>query len=150
MVIFGAGVVTGGFLVRLAAPAPLSTPSAAVQPPVALPAQAGVMRLEFLRRAQRELELTADQRERIGRILRESQERTRHLMEPVTPQIREELKRTRAEFVQVLTPDQRKRFEELAREQKKQQQRAREPRNAPPSLTPREDAPLEAFPTNNK
>lgn len=143
MVIFGAGVVTGGLLVRLTrAPAPVIQEAA---PTPARPAQSGAvggLRFEFLRRAQRELELTADQRDHLGRILRESQERTRKIMEPVAPQMREELKRTRAEFVQVLNPDQRRRFNELARQQQ-QQQRARELRNAPAGTS---EPPVDATP----
>ena len=139
MVIFGAGVVTGGLLVGLArGPAQPDHPSAHARTPPAT--SVGSMRLEFLRRAQRDLELTADQREHINRILRESQERIRAITEPINPQIREELKRTRADFVQVLTPEQRKRFNEMAREQQQQQQRARELRNA---QSPTQETPAE-------
>jgi Spy/CpxP family protein refolding chaperone len=141
VVIFGAGVVTGGLLVRLAR-TPVPPPPSRGQLRPADPVSAGGLRLEFLRRAQRELELTADQRDRLGRILRESQDRTKKLMEPVAPQIREELRRTRAEFVEALTPEQRIRFNELARQQQQQQQqRARELRN-----TNSREAPLEAAP----
>lgn len=141
MVIFGAGVVTGGLLVRLAR-VPVVQETAPTPARPAQPPSVGGPRLEFLRRAQRELELTADQREHLNRILRESQERIHQMMEPVEPQIREELKRTRAEFVQVLNPDQRRRFTELARQQQQQQQRAREWRNAPATSEP----PVEASP----
>ncbi len=126
MVIFGAGVVTGGLLVRRtdAILTPRMQPgpgwSRTNQPLLT----AGGVRLDFLRRAQRELDLTPEQRERIDLILKESQERTRKIMEPVSPQIRDELQRVRAEFRAVLTPEQQVRFDEHAR----QQQRPREPR----------------------
>jgi hypothetical protein len=143
MVIFGAGVVTGGLLVRLTrVPVTQEAAPTPVRPAVQPEAVSG-LRFEFLRRAQRELELTADQRDHLNRILRESQERTRKIMDPVAPQMREELKRTRAEFVQVLNPDQRQRFNELARQQQQQQQRARELRNAPAGTS---EPPVEATP----
>jgi Spy/CpxP family protein refolding chaperone len=96
------------------------------------PGSAGGVRLEFLRRAERELNLTFDQREQIDKILSASQERTKKLMEPIHPQIREELQQTKEQFLAVLTPEQRARFEELL---KRQQQHAREPHrptNRPP------------------
>jgi len=55
--------------------------------------------------------------------MKESQERTREIMEPVAPDLRAELQRTKEEFQQVLTPEQRTRFEELM----KKQQRPHEP-----------------------
>jgi hypothetical protein len=119
MVIFATGVVTGGLLVhhievrnpRARRPSPSAHP--------AQPASAGVMRLEFLRRAQHELDLTPEQQERIDRIIKESQDRTRKVMEPV-------LQRTRQEFMDVLTPEQLTRFERMVKEQ---QQRLREQRH---------------------
>jgi hypothetical protein len=141
VVIFGAGVVTGGLLVHLAR-MPVPPPKAPASGRPAEPASAGAgTRLEFLRRAQRELELTADQRDRLSKILHESQERTKQIMEPVTPQIREELRRTRAEFVEALTPAQRIRFNELARQQQQQQQHTRELRNSASREAPAQPAP---------
>ncbi len=135
MVIFGTGVVTGGLLVRH------SERTREPRPPhlqgAARPATpAGAMRLEFLRRAQRELELTQEQRDRLDKVIKESQDRSRAIMEPVTPALKREFEQTREEFLSVLTPAQRVRFDELAR----QQQRARHPgaareraTNAPPA-----------------
>ena len=86
---------------------------------------AGDLRPEFLRRAQRELDLSPDQRESIDKIIKESQERTRKLMEPVAPELHAELQRTKEQFLQVLNPSQRVRFEKLVN---KRQQRPHEPR----------------------
>jgi hypothetical protein len=127
MVIFGAGVVTGGLLVRhserIRAPRPKLGP--VVNRP-GQPLSAGVMRLDFLRRAGRELDLTPDQRERLDKIIRESQERTRKVM---APYLREEVQRTKEEFREVLTPEQRPRFDQLLKQQQQQQQqRARDQR----------------------
>ncbi len=114
MVIFGTGVVTGGLLVRhteLARTQRAPRPASPTRPVMA--PTPGVVRLEFLRRVQRELDLTPGQRERIDRILKESQERSRKIMEPVNPDLRLEFQRTRDEFKEVLTPEQRQRFEEM-------------------------------------
>jgi Spy/CpxP family protein refolding chaperone len=140
MVIFGTGVVTGGLLVRYVDHGRDRRPQragAAVHPAQAGPA--GVMRIEFLRRMERELELTPEQRDPIDRILKDGQERMKKLMDTVEPRRREEFKKTIEEFRAVLTPEQHKRFDELV---KQQQQRAREQRKAAP---PR-DRPLQSPP----
>jgi DNA-binding protein H-NS len=136
MVIFGTGVVTGGLLVRHAGPGRehrQPRPNIAVHNPQ--PSPAGLMRIDFLRRMERELDLTPAQREPIEKILKEGQERTKKIMETVEAPRREEFKRTIEEFRAVLTPEQLKRFDESV---KQQQQRAREQRKA---ASPREHPP---------
>ncbi len=120
MFIFGTGVVTGGLLVRHSdgIRARPQTRSAAR---AAQPASPGGMRFEFMRRMEKELALSPEQREQIDKILKESQDRTRKVM---APYLREELQRTTADFREALTPEQRQRFDELLKQ--KQQQRARE------------------------
>jgi hypothetical protein len=130
MVIFGTGVVTGGLLVRQADHGRDRRPQRAGA--MAHPAQAapaGVMRIEFLRHMERELELTPAQRDPIDKILKDGQERMKKLMDTVEPRRREEFKRTMEEFRAVLTAEQHKRFDELVKEQ---QQHARELRKAAP------------------
>jgi len=143
MVIFGTGVVTGGLLVRHLEPARGRRPQRANEALRAgQPVSPGLVRIEFLRRMQRELDLTPDQREPIDRILKEGQERMKKIMESVEPRRRAEFKRTIEEFRTVLTPEQRKRFDTLI---KQQQQRAREQRKtAPPREEPQQSLP----PTN--
>ena len=133
MVIFGAGVVTGGLLVRNTSLSQTPHPSApqAVTRPFQ-PGGAGFVRMEFLRRAERELNLTVEQREQVDKILRDSQERTKKLMEPVTPQIRQELQQTKEQFLAVLTTEQRARFEELLKQQQRQQQQRTHEQHRPP------------------
>ncbi len=122
MVIFGAGVVTGGLLTwRLEQASLVRRPHRT--PP---PSSPGGFRFEFLRRAQRELDLSPEQRQKIDKILKESQERTRAIMEPVAPQFRAEIRRTESEFRSLLNPEQQKRFDQLL----KKPQHAREPRRA--------------------
>jgi Spy/CpxP family protein refolding chaperone len=143
MVIFGTGVVTGGLLVRHAERGRDRHPQhGANVVHLAQPTPAGVMRIEFLRRMERELDLTPEQREPIDKVLKEGQERTKKLMETVEPRRREEFKRTIEEFRAVLTPEQRKRLDELV---KQQQQRAREQRKAAP---PKERSPQSPPPGN--
>lgn len=140
VIIFAAGVVTGGLLVRQSMARPW--PKAQKQPnaqkqQVFTP---GNMRFEFLRRAQRELDLTPGQRDRIDTILTQSQERTRKVMETVSPRLREELQRTREELREILTPPQRVQFDRLL----KQQQRPREYR------PPGREGPRERLPGPNQ
>jgi Spy/CpxP family protein refolding chaperone len=144
MVIFGTGVVTGGLLVRYAEHGRDRRPphvAGAVRP--AQPTAAGVMRIEFLRRMERELDITPEQREPIDKVLKEGQERMKKLMETVEPRRREDFKQTMEEFRAVLTPEQRKRFDDLV---KQQQQRTREQRKAAP---PREPPPQSPPPGNS-
>jgi Spy/CpxP family protein refolding chaperone len=117
MVIFGTGVITGSLLVRRAAPVPRNPPSVAVpHPPQNV--SAGGMRIEFLRRMERELDLTARQHAQVDKLLKESQERSRKIMEPVAPQMMEELERTKEQFRAALTPGQQARFDQLLKQQR--------------------------------
>jgi Spy/CpxP family protein refolding chaperone len=129
VVIFGAGVVTGGLLVKYSVQTPsrphYGQPNRAVQP-----ISAGGLKIEFLRRVERDLNLTGDQREQIDKIISASQERSKKLMEPIQPKIREELQQTREQFRAVLNPEQKIRFDELLKQQ--QQQRQREQHRPPP------------------
>lgn len=127
MVIFGTGVVTGGLLVRNSQrvqflPPQMVSTNGMQRPPQ--PGTPGGSRVEFLRRAERELNLTVAQRERIDKIIMASQERTKKLMEPITPRMRDEIQRAKQEFRDALTADQQVRFDELI----KQQQRPHDPR----------------------
>ncbi len=130
MVIFGTGVITGGLLVHFEhVRVPFRPRAAAGSRPAATPGSPGGMRLEFLRRAQRELDLSPEQRERIDQLIKQSQERTRQLMQPIMPDLQAELQRTRKEFLRELTPEQRKRFDEMVL---KQQQRPHDQRRMGP------------------
>jgi hypothetical protein len=130
MVIFGTGVVTGGLLVNFSNH---PKPHSAAQR-VALPALPGVMRIEFLKRVERDLDLRAEQREHIDKILAASQERTRHLIQPIIPSLRTEYETTKKEIRDALDAGQAARFDELL----KLQQRPREQRRAPSTRDPSE------------
>jgi hypothetical protein len=114
MVIFGCGVLTGALVI--------TTVNHNHAPPADPGRRAGgksdfsplqIQRVEFLRRMDKQLNLTADQRERIGKIMRSSQDRTKPLWDVIAPQMRKELKRTEDEIRHELTADQEKKFAEL-------------------------------------
>lgn len=125
VVIFGAGVLTGTLITQYSVNLnnPRHPRAGMGFRPVEFGSPGG-MRLEFLRRIGRELDLSAAQQEQIDRILKESQDRTRKLMEPVGPQLRQEVQRAKAEFRAILTPAQQGAFDQLL----KQQQRFKEHR----------------------
>ena len=112
VIIFGTGVLTGGFVTQRA----FRDRPPAVQRPAYQPDLVPVpytVRREFLERMDRELHLKREQHDRIARILRESQERTRIIVGLVSPEIQEELRAVRQEIREELTPEQRTKFEEL-------------------------------------
>jgi len=116
MVIFGTGVITGGLLVKNTAGSGNAPPVKQVvrtnQQPVAVtPPQ--MMRMEFLLRARKELGLSSEQHVRIEKIIREGQERSRKLWEGVAPEMRKELQSVHEKIRAELSPDQRRRFEQL-------------------------------------
>lgn len=134
VIIFGAGVVTGGLLVNHSDRAKLRqvrTHLGAAQPSQWTPplrefprrpenelqVTLEQRRMEFLLNVTRELKLSPEQRTHIERLVRESQERTRQLWERVGPQMRKELADVREKIREELTPPQRKRFEELMKRQ---------------------------------
>jgi Spy/CpxP family protein refolding chaperone len=111
LVIFLAGAASGGLAARLYLgehyrPAPRAS---AGGPPVPWTAQRG----EFLRRIGSQLDLTADQRQRIDRMINESQQRMKGLWEPVAPLAQEEMRQLRRNIAAELTSSQRERFDKL-------------------------------------
>jgi Spy/CpxP family protein refolding chaperone len=122
IVIFAAGVLTGGILIRQLDRAALLNRPPQVHPAASqnAPTPTG-MRVEFLRRAQRELALSPEQREQVDKLLKESQERSRKIMEPVSPQLRQEFQRTREEFRGLLTPEQQLKFDEVLKKHPRDQ-----------------------------
>jgi Spy/CpxP family protein refolding chaperone len=117
MVIFACGVITGAMVARTGRPAQAVAAAGSPRGPAAPVFQ--MQRAEFLKRLEKELDLTAEQRDQIGRIMKESQERTRRAWEQIAPQMGEELKGVREEIRGVLTPEQRKEFTELMKRNRK-------------------------------
>lgn len=134
LVIFVAGVVTGGLIIRqsqrIKAPRPPHTSAERpIDPAPHAISPRHTQTHDFLRRIQRELDLTPEQRTHIEQIINESQERTRKHWEQVAPQLRKEVQETRDRIRAELTPAQQERFEELL----KQPRLRPRPDDAPPS-----------------
>jgi len=166
LVIFIAGIVTGATLVRVAQggrarwiqrppvenrgqpnPGNPTSPNLPNDPraPKAPNAATGLLSREFIQILERQLQLTAEQREQIGRIMTEGQERVRELRTRIDPELRKELQQTREQIRSVLTPEQRQQFEQLMKRPPRRNERGdssaqpdrrsrdqREPRNPPP------------------
>lgn len=117
VVIFCAGAVSGGLLVKL-----YSTPSPPSRhhgkPPGMERGPGWDQKTSFLRKLQTQLDLSEDQSKRIEVILNESQERVKKLWDQVAPTAREEFHRTQDRIRQELTPEQQVKFEALLRERK--------------------------------
>lgn len=182
LVIFVAGVVTGGLLVSYADRAQQknrrflprdnvrlpanANPSAfgsprdprESQPRLPNPLQNRLLRgvsMEFLQKLEAEVRLTAEQRERIEKIIAAGQLRNKELWERVAPEMRREIAETQKRIREELTPEQRVRFEELmksrpagqrkADETKQPERRSRDQRDPRRPIPPR-DAPAPGTP----
>lgn len=111
VVIFFAGAITGGLVVGSR---PRQQPVAQL-PPIPLRPQ---LRMEFLRRMDRELHLTTNQYVHIEAIIHSSHERMQKLLEPITPQAEEEARKVKKDIRAELTPEQEKKFDELLKARK--------------------------------
>ena len=103
-------------------------------------------RLEFLRRVQKEIELTSEQRTRIEGYVQEAQERFRHLWEPVAPQVRTEFESLRTRIRSELSPAQQERFDQLIKERSRRSD-DRERRGPKDTNRPPRDAGLPGSPS---
>ena len=114
LVIFAAGVVTGGLTVKLRQPRLPHPGSGQVKKTAGLPREAQLR--ELSRRMQAELDLTHEQRGRIEAMIRESQERMKALRDDVGQKMNEELRELRQKIRGELTPEQRKKFAEIMKQ----------------------------------
>ena len=83
--------------------------------PRRLPGRGPAHRPDFADLLERRLDLTPDQVQRIDVILAESRAEAEAFHEEMLPRVREQMERTRERISEVLTPEQRERFEELHR-----------------------------------
>jgi hypothetical protein len=141
LVIFVTGVVTGALLfghsgkslplMRKGSSTNVSPPGtngvsrSKIQPPLT-----GPLRKDFLDRLDKELQLSAQQRERVEKIISEGQENTRELWDLVEPEIYAEMIGAKARIRQELTPEQAEHFAECL----KKRPAAKPATNAPPAL----------------
>lgn len=149
LVIFAAGVITGGLLVShadrvsqggrrkaiLELPRPAANPgpqgSPREVPGRSLPSR--IPRLineDFVRRLEAEIHLTQGQRERIQEIIGEGQARNKEIWDRITPELRREIVEAQKRIREVLTPEQRVKFEELMKQGRPANRR--KPDDAPP------------------
>lgn len=113
VVIFGAGVFTGGLLVRETLRPGSNSLGNMIPPPGMSPGPWQLQRREFLVRMEREMSLSSEQRQKVEKIIRESQERTKPLWEFIAPELREELEKVRVQIRGELAPAQQIQFDEL-------------------------------------
>ncbi|MBC8002642.1 MAG: hypothetical protein H7X97_08650 [Opitutaceae bacterium] len=115
VVIFGSGVVTGGLLVRETLRPKSNSMGNMIPPPGLSPGPWQLQRKEFLVRMERQMNLSSEQRQKVEKIIRESQERTKPLWEFISPDLREELEKVRVQIRGELTPAQQVQFDDLLR-----------------------------------
>ena len=113
LVIFTAGIFTGGLLVKRVLP---PQPQSLTRPgPEVLPGNP-VFRLETLRTMDQRLRLTPEQHERIEKIIEEGQERAKILMSLIGPEVQGEVRDINARIHAELKPEQRPEFERMLRQ----------------------------------
>lgn len=105
VLIYGTGVVTGALVTTL-----VERPHKAAKPPQQLTYNQ-FQRAEFLGRLQKQLDLTPEQHERIGHILRDSNQRTKPYWDPVAAKMKEEVRVVTEKIRAELTPDQSAKFD---------------------------------------
>lgn len=152
LVIFGAGVITGGLLVTYSESVlrhPNNKPGDKHQQP-----QPGVwrdnlplippnvlLRRDFVERLDRELKLTAEQREHIEKIVSEGQEHMKELSQRIEPQARVQLATTRERIRSELTAEQQVQFTELLKRRPGPARGTNAPAPVIPTNSPATDAP---------
>ena len=131
LVIFAAGVVTGGLTVQIRQPHPSPNPggNAPVRKVPAMPREAQLR--ELSRRMQAELDLAPEQLGRIESIVRDSQERMKAVRDEVAKKIGEEFREMLHKIRTELTLDQRKKFAEIMKQHDERDKR--DDRSARPS-----------------
>lgn len=115
LVLFGTGVVTGGLLVHLTSGKPPRIKQVIpANPPLFSPKGAGhEQRIQYIRNLTRQLDLQPEQAAKIESALQASQQRSKALWETIQPKLNDEVRKSREQIREVLTPEQRKKFDEM-------------------------------------
>jgi Spy/CpxP family protein refolding chaperone len=108
VVIFAAGAFAGGLLVRTFLPPPPPPPKQPV-PPV-------ISQQRFQEKLKRELQLTADQTNRIDKIFGESNARIKIIWDLLNPEMQKERQEVYENIRAILTSEQRDKFEQLLKQ----------------------------------
>ncbi|HEX3890063.1 MAG TPA: hypothetical protein VHX90_04350 [Verrucomicrobiae bacterium] len=159
VVIFGAGVFTGGLLVnsiqrphfrnghRPPANAEAHSPAEAQHEPqsrtnnlaMPRPRPPEILGTNFVQQLDDALQLTPDQRASIQKIIADGQERNHSIWTNNSAQMREVVQDVRHRVREELTADQQKLFEDLMKHVPRRQQNST---NAPPNLSPTNSPPV--------
>ena len=131
VVIFGAGVLTGGFLVnsidRQHGPnSPflfwrgtthdMAGHEQARPGDLSRPRSPEMWRKDFIGHLDKDLNLTPEQHAAISKIIAEGQEQNRQIWTNVAPKLRDEMEQVHQRIRAQLTPDQQKKFEEMVKQ----------------------------------
>lgn len=156
LVIFGTGIITGGLLVGIAdgvrerrhhwfeihaaklQQAALTNAPHETAPKLNLSANNPPRRAfpkDFLERLDRELKLTPDQHKQIDQVLDDGQKRTKEIWDRINPELREEMKKSREQIRDLLTPEQRTKFEDLMKARQPKPKEGQPKNNLPPALS---------------
>ena len=106
VLIYGTGVVTGVLVTTL-----VERPHRAAAKPAQQLTYNQIQRAEFLGRLQKQLSLTSEQHDRIGHILRDSNQRTKPYWDPVAAKMKEEIRTVTEKIRAELTPEQSTKFD---------------------------------------
>ncbi len=135
VLIYGTGVVTGALVTTL-----VERPHRAAARPAQQLTYSQIQRAEFLGRLQKQLDLTPEQHDRIGLLLRDSNQRTKPYWDPVAAKMKEEVRAVTEKIRAELTPEQSAKFDaeiKAARAPKKLDPERKEKKpastNAPPT-----------------
>lgn len=107
VVIFAAGALAGGLFVRTFSPPP---------PPPKPPVPPVISQQRFQEKLKRELQLTADQTNRIDKIFSESNARIRIIWDLLNPEMQRERQEVYENIRAILTTEQRGKFEQLLKQ----------------------------------
>ena len=152
VVIFGAGVLTGGLLVNYVEqshPKDIQRPPGELNPhpqannrdhdqpdpqDLPKPRPPEILSKQFMQQLDKALHFTPEQRAAIAKIVTDGQERNHEIWTNVAPQFHKGLQDVRQQIREQLTPEQRKQFEELLKRFRPAGRRPQLPAN-PPSPT---------------
>ena len=107
LVIFAAGALAGGMFVRSITPP--ATPATG-------PTMANAPQQFFQARLKKELQLTADQTNRLDKVFVESNARRKTIISLIDPELKKERQEVHDEIRAILTAEQREKFEQLLKQ----------------------------------
>lgn len=127
LVIFAAGVITGGLLVNHSVKSRQKPAGTHVKQPPQNRGPIHETRFQYIRVIEQQLELTTEQREKIDLVINDSQMRVKGYWDAAQPKINEEMKRVKEQIREHLTPDQRKKFDELNKQRAPKKEQRKDP-----------------------